>query len=69
MSEHTEPPLPCPGGGQLKQLEEALRAAQTHLALLKGRHAYNDMAIRNQERIIRQYERQIADLTGDWLNV
>ena len=73
MNEHIQSPVPKPArrSKQLEQIEAALSDAENHLAWIKANAKNNqrELAIRNQERIITQYRRQIADLTqGDWLN-
>jgi hypothetical protein len=71
MSEHVQSalPKPAPKSTALKQLEDALASAESHLALLRGRCGHNTAAIRNQLQIIEQYKARIKELSEDsWLS-
>lgn len=68
MKEHIESAPPRPVNGQLEQIKAALKGAESHYAWLMGHCPSNAVAIRAQTGIIKQYERQIAELESlSWL--
>lgn len=72
MGDHIQsaPPKQQPKHQQLEQFRAALESAKTHMAMLKGGHAHNALAIKVQERIIKQWQQRIAEITSSedsWL--
>jgi hypothetical protein len=69
VKEHIQSALPAAqSSGQLDMIRAALKVAEDRYAWLMGHCPNNAMALRDATRTIKQYERQIAELTSeDWL--